>query len=190
MFTERTIQIYEDLADHFGRQKDARQRDIFLVLAADAAYALGHPDHAERLRLRLLQGSPHSLLKPYSSFGEARKSSDIQLFLEDLRSQYPPEAAEKLIVAKGGTVPPKDAEPKGYRLLSEPEKPKPVASPWSRSAETKAKDKKPPSSEPMVEDDKDEEEELTPGSWISLLLFVLVLAGVLALAVYPFLQKM
>jgi hypothetical protein len=190
MFNERTIQVYEDLADHFNRQKDARQRDIFLVLAADAAYALGHPDHAERLRLRLLQGSPHSLLKPYSSFGEARKASDIQLLLEDLRNQYPPEAAEKLLGSKGGASPAKEGESKGYRLLGEPEKPKPpIANPWSRTAETKAKDKKPLPPESMVEDE-DEEEELTPGSWISLLLFVLVLAGVLALAVYPFLQKM
>ena len=77
MFTEKTIQLYEDLADHFNRQKDARQRDACLVLAADAAYALGRPDHAERLRLRLLKESPHSLLKPYSSFGEARKAPDI-----------------------------------------------------------------------------------------------------------------
>src|SRR5262245_56646325 len=97
MFTEETIQIYEDLADQFSRQKDARHRDVFLVLAADAAYALGEPDRAERLRMRLLQNSPHSLLKPYSSFGEARKANDIQLFLEDLRRQYPPETAEKLL---------------------------------------------------------------------------------------------
>jgi hypothetical protein len=186
MFNEKTIQVYEDLADHFSRQKDARQRDIFLVLAADAAYSLGHPEHAERLRLRLLQGSPHSLLKPYSSFGEARKASDIQLFLEDLRNQYPPETAEKLLGKKDGPSPPKEAEPKGYRLVTEPEKPKPVPNPWSsRTTETKSKLKKPLLPEP-VEDDE-EEEETTPGSWFSLLLFLLILAGVLALAVYPFL---
>ena len=183
MFTVRTIQIYEDLADQFSRQKDARLRDIFLVLAADAAYALGRPEHAERLRLRLLHGSPHSLLKPYASFGEARKAPDIQLFLEDLRRQYPPQEAEKLLGKKEGVSPAKE-EPKGYRLLGEPDKPKPVPDPWFRPAQMKAKPGKPA---PAEWADEEEDEEATPGSWISLLLFLLVLAGALALAVYPFL---
>ena len=185
MFTVKTIQIYEDLADQFSRQKDARLRDIFLVLAADAAYALGRPEHAERLRLRLLHGSPHSLLKPYASFGEARKAPDIQLFLEDLRRQYPPQEAEKLLGKKEGASPAKE-EPKGYRLLGEPDKPKPVPDPWSRPAQAKAKAGKPPAAESAV-DDEQEDEEATPGSWISLLLFLLMLASALALAVYPFL---
>jgi hypothetical protein len=183
MFNERAIQVYEDLANQFGRQKDVRLRDIFLVLAADAAYALGQPDHAERLRLRLLKESPHSLLKPYSSFGEARKAPDIQLFLDDLRSKYPPLEAEKLLDKKPGFGPAK-AEPKAYRLLAEPDKSKPVPNPW-RTADTKAKTKKPAVSESA--DEQEDEEETTPGSWFSLILFILVLAGALALAAYPFL---
>lgn len=184
MFDEKTIKVYEDLADHFSRQKDARQRDIFLVLAADAAYALGKPDHAERLRLRLLQGSPHSLLKPYASFGEARKSPDIQLFLDDLRSQFPPQEAEKLLGNKRGTGPAKE-EPKGYRLLSEPAPPKPVPKPWPKTP-TKAKVAKPACSVSEAEDE-DEEEDSTPGSWFSMLLFLVILVGALAVAVFPFL---
>jgi hypothetical protein len=185
MFTEKTIQLYEDLADHFNRQKDARQRDACLVLAADAAYALGRPDHAERLRLRLLKESPHSLLKPYSSFGEARKAPDIQLFLENLRSQYPPQEAERILGKKGSS--PKE-EPQGYRLLTEPEKPKPVPHPWTRTTETKPKAGKPVPAKIAGDDEDEDEEDATPGSWFSLLLFVLILAGALALAVYPFLH--
>ncbi len=195
MFTEKTIQIYEDLADYFSRQKDARQRDVFLVLAADAAFALGRPDHAERLRLRLLQASPHSLLKPFSSFAEARKSPDIQLFLDDLRRQYPPQEAEKILGTTPGrrtdSAKEKEADAKGYRLQGEPAAaPKPPVSPWSRTPEPKPKPA--PKKDLPDQTGEEEEEEITPGSWLSALLFALTLIAALGLAVYsllPFLFR-
>ena len=42
--------IYEEFADKYDRQGDARQRDLFLVLAADAAYTASSADQADRLR--------------------------------------------------------------------------------------------------------------------------------------------
>ena len=46
-------EMYEDLANHFARQGESRQRDHCLILAADAALSAGQPDEAERLRKRL-----------------------------------------------------------------------------------------------------------------------------------------
>jgi hypothetical protein len=89
--------MYEDLAYIFDRQGQARQRDWFLVLAADAAHAAGSDDDAERLRKQLLSYNPHHLLKPFRSFADAVHSSDIQNYIADLRRAYPPEAAEQLL---------------------------------------------------------------------------------------------
>ena len=93
---------YEELAARCDRQQEARQRDIFLVLAADAALAAGHPEEAERLRWRLLQLSPHSLLRPYASFAAALQARDIQDYIADLRRLFPPEQAEKMLRTANG----------------------------------------------------------------------------------------
>src|SRR5262249_17777926 len=95
--TDRVIQVYEELATSHERQDQGRQRDLFLVLAADAALALGQRDRAERFRQRLLHGNPHHLLKPFGSFSEALRSPDVQMFVEDLRRLCPPETADKLL---------------------------------------------------------------------------------------------
>src|SRR5262245_63709284 len=89
--------VYEELARRCERQQNARQRDIFLVLAADAALAAGRADDAERLRLHLLFLSPHSLLRPYASFADALQARDIQDYIADLRRLHPPEQAEQLL---------------------------------------------------------------------------------------------
>ena len=81
-------EIYEELADKYDRQGDARQRDLFLVLAADAAFSAGSPDQADRLRLRLLELSPHHLLRPFASFAERFARADIQDYLVNLRRQF------------------------------------------------------------------------------------------------------
>lgn len=94
---EPTLRTYEELADVFDRQDDARQRDSFLALAADAALGQGRGDLAERFRLRLLTLSPHHLLRPYESFQEAAQVPDIQVYLADLKEQFPPEVAEALL---------------------------------------------------------------------------------------------
>src|SRR5439155_19591160 len=89
--------LYEDLADHYDRKGEARQRDVFLTLAADAAHQAGRGDQAERLRGRLMQVSPHNLLRPYPSFADALHSQDIQDYIADLRRQYPPDQALTLM---------------------------------------------------------------------------------------------
>src|SRR5262249_9597661 len=109
-----------------------RQRDVFLVLAADAALAAGQRDQAERLRQRLLALNPHHLLKPFATLAQALQSPDIQEFVADLRRQCPPEAAAHKLEARRNGVPPtglapaaKPAEPelKVYRLQEAAEVP-------------------------------------------------------------------
>jgi hypothetical protein len=96
--TEHTVRVYEDLADWYDRSAQAKLRDWFLVLAADAALAAGQADEAERLRGRLLHANPHHLLKPYASFAEALQSRDVQGYVADLRRTYPPEAAGRSLL--------------------------------------------------------------------------------------------
>jgi hypothetical protein len=94
---EQTIRVYQELADWYERQGQAKLRDWFLVLAADAALSCGRADEAERLRGRLLQHNPHHLLRPYLSLTEAMKAPDVQNYIADLRRSYPPETAEHLL---------------------------------------------------------------------------------------------
>jgi hypothetical protein len=95
--TERARQVYEDLAQCYERQNQAKQRDWFLVLAADAAQAGGRGDEAERLRGRLLHVNPHHMLRPFDSFADSLTSPSIQGYLDDLRRLYPVAAAEQLL---------------------------------------------------------------------------------------------
>jgi hypothetical protein len=99
--------VYRELADWHERQGQAQLRDRFLLLAADAALAGGDAAEAEHLRLRLLQHSPHHMLKPFSSFAEAMRSPDVQGYLGDLRQTYPLETAEQMLhsVHNGGEAP-------------------------------------------------------------------------------------
>jgi hypothetical protein len=89
--------MYEDLANHFARQGESRQRDQCLVLAADAAQNAGMTQEAERLRKRLLLTNPHHLLRPYTSMAEAMQSNDVRDYVLDLRKQWPPETVGKLL---------------------------------------------------------------------------------------------
>jgi hypothetical protein len=116
-------QVYENLAKHFATRGEPRPRDQCLVLAADAALTAGNPDAAERVRQRLLQVNPHHMLRPFASMQEALQSRDVQDYIADLRVQWPPEQADRLL--EGGTAP---AEPSAtYKLASAPAKPAPVA---------------------------------------------------------------
>jgi hypothetical protein len=99
--TDGIVRVYEDLADVHERTGQAKLRDWFLVLAADAALAGGNSREAERLRGRLLQANPHHLLKPFTSFAEALQSPDIRGYVADLRRAYPPDAAKKLLQSQG-----------------------------------------------------------------------------------------
>src|SRR4051794_4519800 len=99
---EGTLRVYEELAERYGQIKEPKHRDMFLALAADAALGQGKTSEAERLRKRLLEVSPHHLLTPYGSFAEALLSPDVQLYLADLKRQFPPDLAQRLLRALGG----------------------------------------------------------------------------------------
>lgn len=134
MPSDETARVYRELAEDFERQGQAQMRDRFLVLAADAAFAAGQKDEAERLRNRLLQHNPHHLLKPYSSFAEAMKSADVQNYVGTLRRNHPYEKAEKLLQASAqgspATPAPRKEPPptrddlKVFPLKDAPEEPK------------------------------------------------------------------
>jgi hypothetical protein len=94
---ERALYVFRELADQYERRGDSQMRDRFLVLAADAAHNAGHDEEAERMRQRLLKSSPHHLLKPYSSFAEALQAEDVQIYVNDLRANYPPDVADNLL---------------------------------------------------------------------------------------------
>lgn len=104
---EKLSRIYEELSGCYGRQKQGPVRDRLLVLAADAASSAGNSLEAERLRARLLQLSPHHLLKPFSSFAEAAKTKDVQSYITGLRRTYPSHALEGLLetARKGAPLP-------------------------------------------------------------------------------------
>ena len=130
----RTLQVYEELATWYDRQGQAKLRDWFLVLAADAALTLGKVDQAERLRVRLLYFNPHHLLRPFASFAEALRSPDVESYVADLRRNYPPETAEQLLEgtqrkpAEEPAAPaPDERELKVYRGRETPTEPTPVA---------------------------------------------------------------
>jgi hypothetical protein len=121
--------MYEALANRFAKQGEPRQRDHFLVLAADAALAGGRPDEAERLRQQLLRFNPHHLLRPYASMAEAMQSSDVKDYVGDLRLQWPAEQAEKLL---GGTIPdelPPAPPPPPKLMQTQAQGPAPMAAP-------------------------------------------------------------
>ncbi len=99
MSLPETIQhMYHELALRYERQKEMRLRDVFYLLAADVAFASGRGDDAERLHRTMLEANPNSLLRPFATFAAALQSLDIQDYLADLRRQFPPEDAEKLLL--------------------------------------------------------------------------------------------
>jgi hypothetical protein len=122
------LQVYRDLADWYERQGQPAMRDRFLILAAEAAFSAGKPDEAERLRQRLLQGNPHHMLKPFSSFSQALQSTNIQIYIHDLQVNYPPETAESLLQdLRGGSGPtgpgPEANIPQTAPLINIPDEP-------------------------------------------------------------------
>src|SRR5262249_57400332 len=118
--------VYQELADWYERQAQAQMRDRFLLLAADAALSAGQPDEAERLRIRLLQQSPHHMLKPFASFAEAMHSPDVQGYISDLRQTYPLETAEELLRSFQGNIAPTAARSHGAPVpaLEDEERPR------------------------------------------------------------------
>ena len=89
--------LYEDLANHYARQGESRQRDNCLMLAAAAALNVDLPAEAERIRKRLLLTNPHHMLRPYGTMAEAMQSGDVRDYVADLRKQLPPQTVEKML---------------------------------------------------------------------------------------------
>jgi hypothetical protein len=94
---DKTIAVYQELADWHDRHQQTQLRDRFLVLAADAAQSAGSFRQAEQLRQVLLQLNPAHMLKLHKSFAEAVRSADVRTLLADLRQSYPPSAAGDLL---------------------------------------------------------------------------------------------
>jgi hypothetical protein len=119
-----SLGIYRELADCYDRLGQVSMRDRFLILAADAALEAGQAAEAERLRQRLLHGSRHHMLRPYSSFAEAVKAPDVQTYLRDLRTNYPLDVAKQLLESLRGAAGPADA-PQPMNLSLDPSPPLP-----------------------------------------------------------------
>jgi hypothetical protein len=130
MDTLATLQVYKELADWYERQGQPAMRDRFVILAAEAAFSAGKPDEAERLRQRLLQGNPHHMLKPFSSFAQALQSSNIQIYIHDLQVNYPPETAGDLLRnLRGGSAEPAAIPPTAPLIEIRDEPTLPLGSP-------------------------------------------------------------
>lgn len=95
----RTMTIYADLASQYAQRNDPGMREVFLVLAADAALRKGDVTQAEEFRRVMLSECPDHLLKPWRNFAEAAQTPDVEQYLAELRERYPPEVAEEMIEA-------------------------------------------------------------------------------------------
>jgi hypothetical protein len=170
--------MYEELANHYARHGESRQRDNCLVLAADAALTADMPEEAERLRKRLLLTNPHHLLRPYASMVEAMQSNDVRDYVTDLRKQLPPDMGAKLLNQA--------APEKTYALEEGPAETKPAGPMKTRTPKASA-------SPAMKSDAAPLEEFASPTSyWLSLLLLIVgvALAGGLLFAavIWPLLE--
>jgi hypothetical protein len=94
---DEVLQVYRDLAEWYERHGQPQMRDRFLMLAADAALTAARTLEAERLRQRLLHLNPQHLLRPYQSMAQALQAPDVQIYLRDLRTNYPLETARDLL---------------------------------------------------------------------------------------------
>jgi len=176
---------YEELAGVCDRQQESRQRDIFLVLAADAAFRAGCRDEAERLRLRLLALSPHSLFRPFDSFADALQSSDIEDYLADLRRQFPPEQAVKLLHGDNGTSGKSPAPI--YRFQDEP-KPRSAAVPLPGPKGMPRRDHADSPYARFEAPPPPSRDHDAWGGWFAMLLYFLAFAGAVSLAGYVLLR--
>src|SRR5439155_12067350 len=104
MTPDPMMRTYADLGELYDRQGQPKQRDWFLVLAADAALSAGESAEADRLLGRLLSVNPHHFLKPFGSFAEAMRSLDVQGYVTNLRRNYPPTKAAELLGTEQNTA--------------------------------------------------------------------------------------
>jgi hypothetical protein len=118
--------MYEDLANHYARQGESRQRDNCLVLAAAASLSIDLPAEAERLRKRLLLTNPHHMLRPYATMAEAMQSGDVRDYVADLRQQLPPQTVEKMLNRPAETYAMAAPTPPLARPVPTAQKPRPA----------------------------------------------------------------
>ena len=98
--------LFLELADIYELRDEPKMRDRFFILAAAAAFAAGQTQEAECLLLRLLQLSPHHMLKGYRTFAEAVRAEPVRVYLADLKQNYPHDVAQNLLESlRGRTVP-------------------------------------------------------------------------------------
>jgi len=183
MDRETSLRLYQELADRFDKLRDAGKRDLFLVLAAESALSLGLAEIAERMLQKLLAASPHSLLKPYSSLSEAMRSPDVQFYVEDLKRQFPPEKAERLLQE----LEDKEAAAADVYAIRD-DAPRPVSSRPAVALPKVAPARSPvsPYSYPKLPEPAATENEDSAGSWFAWLLFFVMVAAAIALAWYAF----
>jgi hypothetical protein len=194
--TQQSVRVYRELAELYDRQGEQQMRDRFLVLAADAALAAGMKDEAERLRQRLLQHNPHHLLKPFASFADAMRSTDVQNYVTALRRSHPYEKAEHLLETmrtKPG-VTAAAPRPDTFRVVDDSPsrapsaaREKPASPPRPRTLDTFPVRKAPDIPRP-TRLAADAESEEGGSAWVPLGLFWLVLLAGLALAGYTLLN--
>lgn len=195
MGSEETQRLFEELANRFDRRQEPRQRDIFLVLAADTALSGGRGGEAERLRARLLQSNPHHLLRPFPTLREALHSSDMRDYVADLRRRFPTTHAEELLetmtandpVSGGDDIPVCRDEVPVYKLREEP-LPVPVEPFLPPQARKRSPTRSPyevtASPTPAVAETLSG----TAGRWLTTLLFIITLAFAILLAGYVLLR--
>lgn len=190
MGSEETQNLYETLAGRFEQHHEPRQRDIFLVLAADAALTGGRGGEAERLRARLLQGNPHHLLKPFPTMREAMESGDIHDYVTDLRRRFPTSHAAELLEkmrAKDAPIePPLKPERSVFKIQDEPTpvKVEPfVAAPPKKRPPTRSPYELVPEPEPPKERSPD-----ALGRFLANVLFLVALAFAIVVAVVVFVR--
>lgn len=99
--------LFRELGERYEKLGQQSMRDRFFLLAADAAFQADQVVEGERLRLKILQHNPGHLLRPFSSFREARESPDVQIYLADLRNNYPIGLCQQMLDSmKNGTSAP------------------------------------------------------------------------------------
>ncbi|MBI3408620.1 MAG: hypothetical protein HY040_09720 [Planctomycetes bacterium] len=190
MGSEETQNLYEALAGRFDHHHEPRQRDIFLVLAADAALTGGRGGEAERIRARLLQANPHHLLKPFPTMREALESGDIRDYVADLRRRFPTahaaELFEKMRAKEAPIEPPMKPERSVFNFKEEPSpvKDEPfIAVPAKKRPPTRSPYELLPEPEPPKERSPD-----AAGRFVANVLFLFALLFTLAVAVVVFLR--
>ena len=102
-----TQQMYEELAEHCFHGTIRKSATSFWFWPPIPRLPITASPRQNGCAGVCSQPNPHTLLRPFASFAEALKSSDIREYVADLRHQFPIETATKLLIDMrlGGSVP-------------------------------------------------------------------------------------